>query len=157
MKEKNNIPKYKNVSTGQPCNAAQYAAEIVCIRKREKENKGSLEFKFWNKSQKEYYEIQIRCAWKIINKYDEKSLLNFLNSDNGRKIYSLGFLHRSKNFVLISKNVEQGVAKCFDDLKEKEQKPQSIIDVPKIIEYKPKESNKKHTLFSKIRNIDDKK
>ena len=29
---------------------------MVCLRKRERENKGSLEFKFWNKSQKEEYQ-----------------------------------------------------------------------------------------------------
>lgn len=156
MKEKNNIPKYRNISTGQACNAAQYIAEIVCIRKREKENCGSLEFKFWNNSQKEDYEIQIRCAWKIINKYNEKALLNFLNSQDGKRIYSLGFLHRSKKFVLISKNVEQGVKKYAELLKKEEDREKTIIEIPKTIEYKPKESNKKQTLFSKIRKIDDK-
>ena len=34
MDQKNsNTPMYKSLSTGQPCNAAQYAAELVCLRK----------------------------------------------------------------------------------------------------------------------------
>lgn len=156
MKEKNNIQKYKNISTGQPCNAAQYIAELVCMRKREKENCGSLEFKFWNKSQKDDYEIQIRCAWKIINKYNEKALLNFLNSQDGKRIYSLGFLHFSKKFVLISKNVEQGVKRYAELLKKEEDREKLIIDIPENIDFKSKKSNKPKTLLSKIRKIDDK-
>lgn len=156
MKEKNNIQKYKNISTGQSCNAAQYIAELVCIRKREKENCGNLEFKFWNNSQKEDYEIQIRCAWKIINKYSEKALLNFLNSSEGKRIYSLGFLHKSKKFVLISKNIEQGVKKYAELLKKEEDREKSVIQIPDEITFKTKKSNKPKTLLSKIRNIDDK-
>ena len=47
MDQKNSkTQKYKSISTGQPCNAAQYVAELVCTRRRERENKGSLEFKY---------------------------------------------------------------------------------------------------------------
>ena len=66
--KKENIQKFRNLSTGESCTAAQYVAEVVCLRKREKENKGSLEYKFWNKSQKDEYQIQIRVANKIIKK-----------------------------------------------------------------------------------------
>ena len=48
--KKDNTKKLKSISTGDLCSAAQYVAEVVCLRKAEKDNTGSLEYKFWNKS-----------------------------------------------------------------------------------------------------------
>ena len=50
--EKAKNPEVQSLSTGKPCTAAQYIAEIVCTRKSEKDNKGSLAFKFWSNSHK---------------------------------------------------------------------------------------------------------
>ena len=56
--KKDNTKKLKSISTGNLCSAAQYVAEMVCLRKAEKDNKGSLEYKFWNKSKdKEYLDL----------------------------------------------------------------------------------------------------
>jgi hypothetical protein len=156
MDQKNSkTQKYKSCSTGQPCSAAQYAAELVCTRKRERENRGNLEFKFWNKSQKQEYQVQIRVASNLINKYCEKSLIRYLNSPSGRNIYSLGFLHKSKKFVLSLNFVEAGVKKCHEQIKEEDKKEKKIIEAPtgKYEKRKPKKSN---SLFSKIRKIDGK-
>jgi len=158
MDQKNlSIPKYKSISTGQACNAAQYAAELVCLRKREKENKGSLEFKFWNKSQKSEYEIQIRAAWKLINKYDERSLIRYLSGPNGYNVYALGFLGKSKEYVIIIKFVEDGVKKCFDQIKKDDQKEKKITQVPQSedITFKRKSQTTKNS-FLKLRKIDEK-
>jgi len=155
--KKSKTLKYKSISTSQPCSASQYCAELVCLRKRERENKGSLEFKFWNKSQKEEYQTQIRLASKLIKKYGEKSLVSYLNSPNGRNVYSLGFLHKSKKFVLITDFVEKGVAKRSEELKIEEAKPKRVVEVSKDTEYKPKKNNKKKTLLSKLRDTDGKK
>lgn len=155
--KKSKTLKYKSISTSQPCSASQYCAELVCLRKRERENKGSLEFKFWNKSQKEEYQTQIRLASKLIKKYGEKSLVSYLNSPSGRNVYSLGFLHKSKKFVLITDFVEKGVAKRSEELKIEEARPKRIVEVSKDTEYKPKKNNKKKTLLSKLRNTDGKK
>tara|TARA_B100000497_G_C7616700_1_gene370416 strand:+ start:252 stop:728 length:477 start_codon:yes stop_codon:yes gene_type:complete len=157
VQKKSNTQKYRSISTKQPCSAAQYCAELVCIRKRERENKGSLEFKFWNKSQKEEYETQIRLASKLIKKYGEKSLVSYLNSPNGRNVYSLGFLHKSKKFVLITKFVEKGVAERQEQIKIEDSKPKKIIEIAEDTEYKPKKKNKKKTLLSKLRDTDGKK
>ena len=150
--KKLNIQKYKSISTGQPCDAAQYASELVCTRRRERENKGSLEFKFWNKSQKEEYQTQIRIAHKLINKYGERSLVSYLNSPNGKNVYSLGFLHKSKKFVLITKFVEAGVVKRQQELKIEQEKPKRVIEVAKDTKHKPKTRKKNKTLLSKLRN-----
>jgi len=155
--KKSSIQKYRSISTKQPCSAAQYCAELVCIRKRERENKGSLEFKFWNKSQKKEYEIQIRLASNLIKKYGEKSLVSYLNSPSGRNVYSLGFLHKSKKFVLITKFVEEGVAKRQEQIKIEDKKPKKVIEIPEEKEYKPKVRKKKKTLMSKLRSEDGKK
>ena len=136
MDQKNSkTQKYKSLSTGQPCNAAQYCAELVCLRKRERENKGSLEFKFWN-----------------------KSLVRYLNSPSGKNIYSLGFLHKSKKFVLALNFVDEGVEKCFELLKSQDVKPKTRQEEPKKeLVFKPKKTKaKKNSLFSKLRNIDGK-
>ena len=146
---------YKSLSTGQPCNAAQYAAELVCLRKREKENCGSLEFKFWNRSQKEEYQTQIRVASNLISKYSEKALIRYLNSPSGNNVYALGFLHKSKKFALTLRFVEKGVKEIHAKLKEESKREKKIIEAPKG-DYKPKKSKGKNSLFSKIRKIDGK-
>lgn len=150
--KKENIQKFRNLSTGESCTAAQYVAEVVCLRKREKENKGSLEYKFWNKSQKDEYQIQIRVANKIIKKYSTEALLHFLNSPKGKRTYSLGFLHSSKRFVLVSKYVDKGVGESFEILKEQSQKPKKIIEIEDGgLVYKPKERKTTNTLLNKLR------
>ena len=156
MTQKNSQTKrYKSLSTGQPCSGAQYAAELVCMRKRQRENKGSLEFKFWNKSQKQEYQIQIRVASKLIKKYSESSLIKYLIGPSGKNIYSLGFLHSSKKFVLSLNFVEDGIKKCHQEIIEDSKKEKRVIEAPRG-DYKPRKSRNKNSLFSKIRKIDGK-
>lgn len=155
--QNNNIQKYKSCSTGNPCTAAQYIAELVCIRKREKENVGNLEYKFWNKSHKDEYQVQIRVANKLINKYSEEAVLHYLNSKLGARTYSLGFLHSSKKFVLVSKFVEKGVADSFKELQEQKKKTKKIIDVNGVTQksYTAKTSKNQNTLLNKLRNAEN--
>ena len=60
--KKDNTKKLKSVSTGNLCNVAQYVAELVCLRKAERDNKGSLEYKFWNKSKSSQYETEVNTG-----------------------------------------------------------------------------------------------
>jgi thioredoxin-related protein len=149
--KKSNTQKFKSISTGQPCNAGQYIAEMICIRKAERENKGSLGYKFWKNG--ENYEIQVRVAHKLINKYGERAVLYYLNSSNGSNIYSLGFLHKSKKFVLALKFVEDGIKKAKKITDAEDAKPKKVAETPK--EYKPKKSlSSKKSLLSKLRKAD---
>lgn len=152
-RKKENTLKFKSISTGQPCDEAQYVAELVCLRKAEKTNKGSLEYKFWNRSQKEDYQTQIRCARKLIKKFGEGRVAKYLNSKDGSNIYSLGFLHKSKKFVLCLSFVEEAILKFCSNLKdEKEEKP-----VTKPLDkdtFKKERTMSKNTLFSKIRRAE---
>lgn len=155
MNQKNSITRqYKSISTSQPCNAAQYIAELVCIRRSEKDNNGSLEYKFWNNSKNEEYQIQVRVASKLIKKNGDTAVLHYLNSPNGRNVYSLGFLHQSGKFVLPLKFVAAGIKNSKRITDAQAQKTKTVIELPKG-EYKPRKPKPKTTLMSKLRKLDD--
>lgn len=157
MNQKNSkTRKYKSISTGEDCDAAQYVAELVCMRYAEKENRGSLEYKFWSRSHKEEYTTQVRAARKLIKKYGEEAVLHYLKSPRGKSIYSLGFLHRSKKFVLILDFVEQGIKKAETKLDKQNSKPKKIIEVQANLNFKSKKSQKSNSLMSKLRKLDGK-
>ena len=81
---------YKHRTTGQSCNAAQYIAELCCLREAEKENIGRPAYALWNteKWQKKY-KSQVTKAYNLLNKYSDKAIINALNSYKGKRIYSL--------------------------------------------------------------------
>ena len=147
-----NTPQYKSISTSQPCNAAQYIAELVCIRRSERDNNGSLEYKFWNNSKNEQYQTQVRVASKLIKKYGDKAILHYLKG-YGKNVYSLGFLHKSEKFVLPLKFVEKGIQASKKITDAQEQKEKLVIELPKG-DYKPKKTKPANTLMSKLRKVD---
>jgi hypothetical protein len=150
--KKENEKKYKSISTGQPCNAAQYLAELVCTRKAERENKGSLAYKFWNKE--ESYQIQVRVAHKLIKKYGEKPIFHFLNSPSGKRIYSLGFLHKNKKFVIPLDFVKEGIEKSKKITDANELVEKKVVNLPQG-EFIPKKTKaNKNSLLSKLRKAD---
>ena len=154
--KKDNVKKLRGCSTGQLCSVAQYVAELVCLRKAERDNVGSLEYKFWNKSRKDQYQTEVRAASKLIKKYSEKALLRYITSPSGNNIYSLGFLNKTKKYVIIRKFVDKGVAKVFKTLKDEPTTSKKVSETPDKIEYRSrKQFNKQKSLFSKIRNIED--
>ena len=155
--ENSKAKKYRSISTSKPCSAAQYIAEMVCIRKSERENQGSLEYKFWNNSKNEQYQTQVRVASKLIKKFGEESVSHYLNSPGGRNVYSLGFLHKSKKFVLALRFVEQGIEKSKKIVDQEQKKKRNIVEIPKG-EYKPRKTQpSKNTLMSKLRKVDGNK
>tara|TARA_R110002110_G_scaffold155947_6_gene350714 strand:- start:248 stop:673 length:426 start_codon:yes stop_codon:yes gene_type:complete len=81
---------YKHKTTGQECNAAQYIAEMVCLREAEKERVGRPAYALWNteKWQKKF-KSQVTKAYQLLKKYSEKAIINALNSYKGKSIYSL--------------------------------------------------------------------
>ena len=157
MDQKNcSTPKFKSISTSKPCSAAQYIAEMVCIRRSERDNKGSLEYKFWNNSKNEEYQTQIRVASKLIKKFGSEAILHYLNG-SGKNVYSLGFLHKSKKFVLPLDFVKDGIEKSKELLDKQSKIEKKIVDLPKG-EYKPRKTiPQKNTLMSKLRKVDGNK
>jgi hypothetical protein len=156
MAQKNdNTKKFKSFSTGEPCTAAQYVAEMVCMRRRERENKGSLAFKFWNKAQKDEYQTQIRAANTCIKRYGEKALLHYLNSPSGKRTYSLGYLNKTKKFVVLNKFVKEGLEKSKQIIEQQNQQEKKIVSADNMV-YKPRKSRPTtNSLLSKLRKIDN--
>ena len=82
--------KYKHTTTGQPCNAGQYIAEMMCLREAESVNEGMPAHKLWNTTKwKNKYRSQVTKAYQLLRKYDERVVINALKTRAGLKIYSL--------------------------------------------------------------------
>jgi len=81
---------YQHVTTGQDCNAAQYIAEMVCLREAESANEGQPAYKLWNTEKwKNKFRSQVTKAYALLKKYDDLAIINALRSPAGKRIYSL--------------------------------------------------------------------
>ena len=91
---------YRHVTTGQDCNAAQYIAEMVCLREAEAANEGQPAYKLWNTEKwKKKFRSQGTKAYSLLKTYDDVSIINALRSPAGKRIYSL----RLKNLETLIK------------------------------------------------------
>jgi hypothetical protein len=143
--EKKPTKNFASPSTGQLCTLAQYVAEVICIRKSEKENKGTLAFKFWNKSQKRTYQAQIVCANRLIEKYGEAPILSFLK--NHKHVYSLGYYHPHKF-------VDEIIANEAEILKNKVEQEVRVVE-EKPVDIRPNARAKKKNLLSQMKSIEN--
>ena len=81
---------YKHATTGQPCNAGQYIAEMMCVREAESVNEGMPAHKLWNTTKwKNKYRSQVTKAYQLLKTYHEIAIINALKTSEGKKIYSL--------------------------------------------------------------------
>ena len=136
---------YKHKTTGQECNAAQYIAEMVCLREAEKQRVGRPAYALWNteKWQKKF-KSQVTKAYNLLKKYSDKAIINVLNSYKGKKIYSLR-------------------VKFLEPIIEKEQEAIDKIEAKEIKEIKyedntlqkPRKSFGNQSLFSKLESLDN--
>ena len=84
------MKKYKHVTTGQECDAAQYIAEMVLLREAEKANEGTPAFQLWNTTKwKNKFRSQVTKAYQLLNMYDDIAIINALKSPKGKWMYSL--------------------------------------------------------------------
>ena len=133
--------KYQSPSTGEYCTSTQYMAELMCLRMAESSNEGSLGFKFWNKGKwKKTYQHQIILANRLVKEFDEKLLMQALNSKKGQSIYSL----RNKRLV-----------ELVSELKTEPPKPQSSELPTSDPLAKPKKPFGKKSRMSDWRNLDE--
>jgi hypothetical protein len=135
------VSRFKSPSTGEYCTIAQYIAEILVQRKAEKENKGSLSYKFWNKTQKSAYTRQVQAVSKLIKEFGEKKVYDYIININ-KRVYSAQPKWVKEE---ISKHEVQEVQEKVSDIEH--------VDVNK----KPRKAFGKKTLFSKLRTNDGKK
>ena len=79
--ERTDLSRYKSPSTGDYCTGAQYIAEMMCQRMAEKDNEGSLAYKFWNtKKWQKTYQLQVIAANRLVEKYEERAIIAALKS-----------------------------------------------------------------------------
>lgn len=88
------IEKYPSkYSNGKEVSAAQFITEIICERKAQKD-KEDLHYRFWvHQKWAAFYRNQIGSAHKLLKQYDPKAIVRALNTDQGKKIYSLRAPH----------------------------------------------------------------
>ena len=144
-KQRSQTSKFKSPSTGENCTAAQYIAEILIQRKAESENKGSLAYKFWNKTQKAAYTRQVQSVSKLISEFGERAVFDYIVNKN-KKVYSA-----------MPKWVKEAVEMHAYFLSKKKE----VIKQPKQIRKesvnsKPRKTYGKKTLFSKLRSSNGK-
>jgi len=132
---------YKHKTTGQPCNSAQYIAEIVCLREAEKANVGRPAYALWNTEKwKKKYQSQVTKAYQLLKKYSDKAIINALNSPRGKSIYSL----RVKNLEYLIKASQKSLDKINP----------SVIDYNDNTQSKPPKPYGQESTINKLRKLD---
>ena len=139
------MSRFKSPSTGEYCTVAQYIAEILIQRKAEADNKGSLAYKFWNKTQKKNYTRQVQAVSTLIGKFGESAVFDYIINTN-KRVYSAS-----------PKWVKEAVEKHKSVL---DKRPKQKIEATEVsrdnIESQPRKTFGKKTLFSKLRSTDGK-
>ena len=144
-RQRSKASRFKSPSTGEYCTVAQYIAEILIQRKSEADNKGSLAYKFWNKTQKKNYTRQVQAVSALIGTFGESAVFDYIINTN-KRVYSAS-----------PKWVKEAVEKHKSVL---DRRPKQKIEVTEVsrdnIESQPRKTFGKKTLFSKLRSTDGK-
>ena len=136
---------YKHKTTGQPCNSAQYIAEMVCLREAEKQNVGRPAYALWNTEKwKKKFQSQVTKAYQLLKKYHEKAIINALNSYKGKSVYSLRV-----------KFLEGLIRKEQDQLDRLNQRSIKEIEYKDSSRFVPNKPHGKQSKMSKLRKLDD--
>lgn len=136
---------YRSPSTGQECTAAQFIAEVLCVRNFKRQNSNQDPgYKFWNKDNKRY-QTEIISVSKLMNMFDENIIVSYLLGP-GKNIYSSGYYTPHKWLVeSLKKYSKQKQSKPIIieqvDIDNEIEEMEKII-IPKVI--------KKKTLFEKL-------
>ena len=138
--KRSKVSRFKSPSTGEYCTTAQYIAEILVQRKAEKDNKGSLAYKFWSKTQKAQYTRQVQRCNKLISEFGEKRVYDYIINKN-KRVYS-ALPNWVKEEISTHSVKETTVAKTKLNIKKSD--PNA----------KPRKPFGSKTLFSKLRNKD---
>jgi hypothetical protein len=86
--------------------APNYLAELVCRRKQEKENSGSLPIKFWNHPKyKTLYIREVSQARVLLRTYSSIAIIDALNDYRSRFILSL----RNKKLIRVIEDYQKKI------------------------------------------------
>lgn len=131
-------------SNGKNVSAAQFITEIICERIAQKQRK-DLHFRFWlSKDWEKEYKGQIATAHKLLQTYDDRAIIKALQSDKGKKIYSLRAPHLKDIIDIYQKQVELEIANTSNNKKKIDR---NLLN--KGID------NKSYNILDKIKDIDN--
>jgi len=138
--------KYKHESTGDHCTCAAYVAEMMCKKKAEYQNQGSLPFKFWNTEPwKNTFQYQVTLANKLLSDkgISEQALVKAVHSKEFQRanIFSL----RHPKAIEIIKKYDVLLAQDLDKSQDLEVKNNAVSR---------KKTFGKRTQLSKLRSMD---
>ena len=144
-RQRSEVSRFKSPSTGEYCTVAQYIAEILIQRKAEADNKGSLTYKFWNKTQRKNYTRQVQAVSTLIGKFGAPAVFDYIINTN-RRVYSAS-----------PKWVKEAVEQHRLVLDRRPKQENKVTEVSRDnIESQPRKTFGKKTLFSKLRSTDGK-
>lgn len=135
------LSKYSN---NKEVSSAQYITEIICERKATKD-RCDLHYRFWlQKKWAMFYRNQIASAHKLVEKYQPKAIIKALNSDEGKKIYSLRAPHLPAMIEKQTAILDQESVAFTKNVDRKEN-----------ISYKRKNITNNKNIVSRLKELDD--
>lgn len=97
---------YKSLCSDLYVDAANYLAELVCRRKQEKENSGSLPIKFWNHPKyRTLYVREVSQARNLLKIYSPLAIIDALSDYRSRFILSL----RNKKLIKVIEEYQKKI------------------------------------------------
>lgn len=97
---------YKSLCSDLYMDAPNYLAELVCRRKQEKENSGSLPIKFWNHPKyRDLYIREVSQARVLLRTYSSTAIIEALSDYRSRFILSL----RNKKLIRVIEEYQKKV------------------------------------------------
>ena len=138
-RKRTNKSKYKHESTGDYCTCAAYVAEIMCKKRAEHNNQGSLSFKFWNNEPwKRIFQFQMRLATQILKDKNitERALVKAVNSDDFKRANIFSLKHPKAI----------GIIRRYQLLLDKETEPKQSVEVKKDAKHRKAKFGKKNIL-----------
>lgn len=143
-RQRSQSSRFKSPSTGEYCTIGQYIAEILVQRKAERENVGSLSYKFWNKTQKKEYTRQVQSVSKLISTFGESAVFDYIINIS-KRVYSASPKWVKDEIAKHKKYIDKQPKK--DYVKVAEVNKENITS-------QPRKTFGRKTLFTKLRNHD---
>tara|TARA_R110000744_G_scaffold3161_1_gene12259 strand:+ start:2560 stop:2925 length:366 start_codon:yes stop_codon:yes gene_type:complete len=113
-------------------------------RKAERENVGSLSYKFWNKTQKKEYTRQVQSVSKLISTFGESAVFDYIINIS-KRVYSASPKWVKDEIAKHKKYIDKQPKK--DYVKVAEVNKENITS-------QPRKTFGRKTLFTKLRNHD---
>lgn len=130
-------------SPGKECSGNQYICELLCKKKAEFD-KAYLPVRFWEVSTEwdKYFKKNLRKVAKLLKMYDERAIINVLNSPKFGKRYSIftEFAQQLMDKEQEKINLEQAVEKT--------------VVVRHDVNQKPRQRNVKKGILGKLADLD---